>query len=78
MGRRRTGSAANKKCNLPGEGNAHESIVETRVGDGRRVLLPDSVREKVQRGDDHKAVNTGDPENNFGEFHVLRASAAGC
>jgi len=54
---------------LPGESASHEAVEETGMRNGRRVLAADGVIQKVERSDDENAVDGGDPERDFGEFH---------
>src|ERR1700722_393947 len=56
---------------LPCQAYADETIVESGVGDGRRILTGDCVEHEVERGEDKDAPDRCDPEDDFGEFHFL-------
>src|SRR5579864_75546 len=59
-----------KKCNLPRQPNADESIIKTRMRDRRRILPPDHIKHKVERGKYENAPDPGNQENHFAKFHV--------
>ena len=37
---------------LPRQGDSHESLEESRMGDGRWIIAPDQIKHKVKRRDD--------------------------
>src|ERR1700685_3885416 len=59
---------------LPRQAYADETIVESGVRDGRRILTGDCVEHEVERGEDEDAPDRCDPENDLGEFHFCLGS----
>src|SRR5215475_9616369 len=62
-------SGDDKESDLPRQAGADESVVETRMGDGWRVLTSDHVEHEVKRSQYDNAPGEGDVEKNLGEFH---------
>src|ERR1700694_3546071 len=60
-----------KEDDLKCEPYADETVIEAGMSDGRRILAPDRVKHKIERREDQKAPDAGNPENNPGEFHVI-------
>src|SRR5215472_2025727 len=63
-------SGDHQKDYLPGDGYADKTIVELRMCDHRRVVVPGFGLQKIFRQEHNQAVNTGDQEYDFGEFHL--------
>src|ERR1700693_2027201 len=60
-----------QKCHLPCQAHADESVIEARMRDGRRILPPDHIKQEIKRCKDQNAPDAGNPEHNFGNFHLL-------
>src|SRR5262249_21330017 len=58
-----------KKHKLPRQCHSRESVIKQRMGDRRRILNPDHVKNEIQRRDDDNSPNAGNREKVFREFH---------
>lgn len=59
------------KYNLKREADANEAVIKSGMGDRGRILPPDHVKHEIKRSKYQDAPNSGNPENNLGEFHLV-------
>src|SRR5258708_32508908 len=57
------------KSDLPRQASSHESIEESWMRDGRRILLPDEIKHKVKRCEDQQAPYASNPKYDLRECH---------
>src|SRR6266853_6179499 len=50
------------KGDLPRQADPHESIEESWMRDGRRIIAPYEIKHEVKRGEDKKAPNARNPK----------------
>ena len=57
------------KSDLPRQAESHESIEESWMGDGRRIIAADEIKHKIKRCQDEKAPDAGNPKYNLRKSH---------
>src|SRR5262245_26022626 len=72
-----------EKGKLPDQRDADKAVAERGVGDGRRIIFADEIKNEVKRRDDEKAPYPRNAENDFCKFHKTDSNAeygelAGC
>src|SRR6266403_4134027 len=60
----------NQKRNLPCQCATHKPVIKSRMRNRWRVVLPNQIKQKIQRCDHHQSPNPRHPKHHLRKFHL--------